>query len=106
MEENKNEWAEFSVGGMYYKTKLTKKVINRKPYEENNPKLVKAFIPGTIAEIYVKKGNSVKEGEPLLILEAMKMRNILAAPFDGKVKQVLVTKGDQVGKNQLLVEMA
>ena len=100
-----NDWAEFTVGGMFYKTRLTKKFKNRQSYEEKDPKLVKAYIPGTIVEIYVRKGSSVKEGQPMLILEAMKMRNVVTAPFDGKVKQILVKKMELVGKNQLILEM-
>lgn len=105
MAENNNDWAEFSVGGIFYKTHLTRKFQDRKLYEEKNPKLVKAYIPGTIVEIYVKKGSSVKEGQPLLILEAMKMRNLVTAPFDGKIKQILVKKMELVGKDQLILEM-
>lgn len=105
MEDNKNDWAEFTVGGMFYKTKLTKKFQNRQPYEESNPKLIKAYIPGTVVEIYVKKGSSVKEGEPMLILEAMKMRNVVTAPFDGKIRHILVKNMESVGKNQLILEM-
>lgn len=104
-EDQKYDWAEFTVGGLFYKTQLTKKFKNRKSYEEADPKLIKAVIPGTIVEIHVRKGSSVKEGDSLLILEAMKMRNVVRAPFDGKIKQILVKTMELVGKNQLILEM-
>ena len=53
----------------------------------------------------MKVGQEVKEDTPLLILEAMKMENIITSPRDGVIKSVLVNKGDAVDKNQLLVEL-
>lgn len=96
---------DFTIGGMYYKTTLTKKFKNRKNYEETDINLVKAFIPGTIVEIKVKHGQKVSKGEPLLLLEAMKMRNIIAAPKDGRVKKIWVKLNDLVTKDQLLIEL-
>jgi biotin carboxyl carrier protein len=52
----------------------------------------------------VKAGDSVKAGDQLLILEAMKMENILKSPGEGVVKTVKVKKGDTVEKNQVLIE--
>ena len=66
---------------------------------------IKAPMPGLILDVNVKEGDEVKEGDFLLVLEAMKMENALSAPRDGKVKSVSVKKGDKVDKNQLLVEM-
>ncbi|MBE0650180.1 MAG: acetyl-CoA carboxylase biotin carboxyl carrier protein subunit [Bacteroidales bacterium] len=106
MDENRNnEMMEFSIGGMYFKTLPTENFKKRKRYEEDNPKLLKAFIPGTVVEMYVKPGSSVKAGEQLLILEAMKMRNVVAAPFDGKIKHIWVKENEIVVKNQLMIEM-
>lgn len=106
MDENtKNRMIDFSIGGMYFKTLPTETYAKRKRYEEDNPKLIKAFIPGTIVEMYVKPGSDVKMGDELLILEAMKMRNVVAAPFDGKIKYIWVKVNESVGKNQLMVEM-
>ncbi len=106
MPEKQNKKQEnFTIGGMYYKTTLTEKFKNRENYEEPNINRLKAFIPGTIVDIKVKRGQKVSEGEPLLLLEAMKMRNIIAAPKDGRIKKVWVKVNDLVSKNQLLVEM-
>lgn len=66
-------------------------------------KEVKAPMPGLVLEVMVKEGAEVKEGEPLLILEAMKMENILKSPSDGKIKSVNVKKGVAVEKNEVLL---
>ncbi len=105
MSEQKNKLENFTIGGMYYKTTLTRKFKNRKRYEEPDVNLVRAFIPGTIVELKVKRGQKVEEGEPLLILEAMKMRNIITAPKEGRVKKIWVNVGDVVSRDQLLVEL-
>ena len=61
-----------------------------------------APLPGVIIEINVKAGAQVKSGEPLLVLEAMKMKNIIRAGRDGVIAEVLVSAGDQVRHNQPL----
>jgi len=65
---------------------------------------LKSPMPGLIVNINVKKGLSVKKGEPLLILEAMKMENLIKAPNDLLIKKICVKPGDIVGKNELLIE--
>ena len=65
---------------------------------------VKAPMPGLIIDMKVKVGDSVKAGDQLLILEAMKMENILKSAGEGVVKSVKVKKGDTVEKNQVLIE--
>ena len=60
-------------------------------------------LPGTIVEIVAKVGDEVKEGDSLVILEAMKMDNNLTAERDGKVKAILVTEGEAVKENTPLV---
>lgn len=65
---------------------------------------IKAPMPGLILDIHVTPGQSVKEGEPLLILEAMKMENIITSPRDGVIKSVPINKGTAIDKGQLLIE--
>jgi biotin carboxyl carrier protein len=65
---------------------------------------IKAPMPGLIIDLKVKAGDTIKAGDALLILEAMKMENILKSPGDGIVKSVKVKKGDTVEKSQVLVE--
>jgi biotin carboxyl carrier protein len=65
---------------------------------------IKAPMPGLILEINVEVGQTVKENDPLLILEAMKMENSFLSPRDGIIKSIAVEKGYAVEKGQLLIE--
>lgn len=88
-----------------YKTLLTKKFRERKPYEPVDPRKLLAFIPGTIQKVFVKPGQKVKKGDKLVGLEAMKMINEILAPFNGVVAKVNVKVGERVPKNEVLVEL-
>ncbi len=65
---------------------------------------IKAPMPGLILSVDVKIGQEVKEDDSLLVLEAMKMENVLTSPRDGIIKYISITKGETVNKNQLLIE--
>lgn len=65
---------------------------------------LKAPMPGLILEVLVEEGTVVKKGDPLLILEAMKMENVIKAAGEGEVKAIKIKKGEGVEKNQLLIE--
>lgn len=65
---------------------------------------IKAPMPGLILEISVEVGQTVKENDPLLILEAMKMENSFLSPRDGIIKSIAVEIGHAVDKGQLLIE--
>jgi len=67
---------------------------------------LKAPMPGLIVSIDVKEGDQVKEGDGLLILEAMKMENTLVAPKDGQISKIAVQEGAKVEKNELLIELS
>ena len=95
----------FQVHSMKYRTRVTKKFMDRKKYEEPNPKHIKSYIPGTIIKIYGKRGKKLKKGDTLLILEAMKMRNKILMPLDGKIKAVHVKEGEKIPKDFLMVEI-
>ncbi len=62
-------------------------------------------MPGTILSVNVTPGKSVKAGEVLFILEAMKMENEIVAPHDGTIKQVIATKGATVNTDDVLAVM-
>ena len=66
---------------------------------------VTAPMPGNILDVKVKAGDSVKAGDTLLILEAMKMENEISAPQDGTIASVNVRKGDVVNSGDLLCTM-
>lgn len=65
---------------------------------------IKAPMPGLILDVMVKEGQEVKEDDALLILEAMKMENVIVSQREGVIKTVAVKKGDAVERNCLLIE--
>lgn len=67
---------------------------------------IKAPMPGNILSVNVQVGQSVKKGQVLVILEAMKMENEIQAPRDGKITGVNVRKGDSVETAALLCTIA
>jgi len=67
---------------------------------------IKAPMPGLVLDIRVAEGDEVKKGDPILVLEAMKMENILKSPTDGIIKKINVKKGLAVEKNQVLINFA
>jgi len=62
-------------------------------------------MPGRIVKLLVKPGDRVKKGQDLIVVEAMKMENKIAAPFDGTVKKVFFPEGDQIEANVPLIEI-
>lgn len=64
---------------------------------------VRAPMPGTIVLVNSKAGDTVKRGDTLLSLEAMKMKNAIKSPFDGVIKEVHVSGGQKVAYNDVLV---
>jgi len=67
--------------------------------------VVTSPMPGKILRILVKEGESVKTGQGLVVLEAMKMENEIPAPKDGVVKKILIKEGDTVDTGQPLIEL-
>ena len=65
---------------------------------------IKAPMPGLILDVMVKEGQTVQEDDALLILEAMKMENVIVSQREGTIKTISVKKGDAVDKNNLLIE--
>jgi len=93
------------VQGAKYKTLLTEKYKNRKKWV--NPDINQMFsdIPGTVVKIYVEEGQKVKEGDLMMILEAMKMKNKIYFPVDGTVKKIYVKEEEKVPKGRLMIEL-
>ena len=65
---------------------------------------VKAPMPGMVLSVLVQEGLAVKKGDALIILEAMKMENILKSPSDGIIKKIIANKGKAVEKNEILIQ--
>ncbi len=64
-----------------------------------------APMPGMVLQVMVENNQEIKKGDAIVVLEAMKMENILKAPGDGIVKKIHVIKGDKVEKNQVMVNL-
>ena len=63
-------------------------------------------MPGLVVSLAVAAGQEVKAGEPLAVVEAMKMENVLRADRDGVVRRVLVEAGDTLAVDQVILEFA
>ena len=72
---------------------------------KNDKLIIKAPIPGLIVNVLCKKGEDIKKGDTILVLEAMKIENTIKSPYQGLVKELYIKKGDKVEKGQVMVEM-
>lgn len=72
------------------------------PVADGEGEKMLAPMPGTVLGVKVNVGDSVKAGDVIVVLEAMKMENDIVAPCDGTVKQVLVSNGDSVNTDDVL----
>lgn len=97
------------IDGEYYSANLLKidKLFYYKEKEAISKKsgTVKSFIPGSIVKIFLKEGDVVKEGDLVLIHEAMKMENEMRAPISGTIKSIGTKEGDNILTNHLLFEI-
>lgn len=80
------------------------KYLTSKSSSKKNENL-SAPMPGKIIEVLTEEGREVRSGEPLLILEAMKMQNEIQAPVSGKIKKIYVKPDQTVLKDDLMVEI-
>ncbi len=104
-QKEKKEKVSFWVDGTEYKTYIPEGHGRRPMPRPPEPGVVGAFIPGTVLKVYVREGQRVREGDRLVTLEAMKMKNRVLAPVTGEVTEVLVQEGDRVGKDQPLLRL-
>jgi biotin carboxyl carrier protein len=93
------------IGGVTYETRFTAKFERRTPYVAPDPHLFLCVIPGIIRTIAVKRGMRIRTGDPLMVLEAMKMQNVLVSPRDGIVRELRVAPGETVTRGQVLAEL-
>jgi pyruvate carboxylase subunit B len=89
-------------GGMVDTKRVSKTSRRPKASREGH---VTTAMPGTVVDILVKPGDTLKAGDAVLVIEAMKMENEVPAPIAGKVKAVHVAKGDSVNPDEALVEI-
>ena len=98
-------FSKIALEGGTFETRVTRKYQGRKPYAKQDPRIIKAVIPGVVAAIETEVGNAVKPGDTMMILEAMKMLNRIKAQTDGTVKAIRVAPGEKVAKGQVLLEI-
>ncbi|MEO0281291.1 MAG: biotin/lipoyl-containing protein [candidate division WOR-3 bacterium] len=78
---------------------------SEKKSEGESVKKVLAPLPGVVLNVLVKEGDHVKEGQDLLIMEAMKMENAIHSPYSGKILKINVKKDDTISEGDILVEI-
>jgi len=100
MEKRAND--RLNIDHTWYTTRISQRHAARKPYAPADPGLISSFIPGTVVEVMVSVGDTVNEGDDILILDAMKMKNRLKSHITGKVTAVNVIPGDRVSKGAVL----
>lgn len=110
IEKNQNRYTVMINGVSYTLTVETPISYKRKKYLEKNKtqnkvELVGAPMPGKILDILQDPGSSIKPGESVIILEAMKMQNEITAPVGGKLSKINVKKNDIVNKDDVLFEI-
>jgi pyruvate carboxylase subunit B len=66
---------------------------------------VVAPLPGLILKVMVKEGESVEEGQPVAVMEAMKMENEIESPISGKVQEINVSEGENVLENAVIMKI-
>lgn len=87
-----------------YHTETERPRKTSKP-DESKGKSINAPLPGVILELKVKEGDSVKAGDVMMVMEAMKMENNISSPMDGTVMSLKVAKGDNVLEGDPLIEI-
>jgi biotin carboxyl carrier protein len=119
--------AEVSINGVTYSVEIDRKMQTVKtpklvrtlavPSTDSHPSVsktaspsapkgtgnIKSPLPGVILDMYVREGDMVKIGQKLLMLEAMKMENIINADKEGKVTAIKAGKGDSVMEGDILI---
>jgi biotin carboxyl carrier protein len=103
--------ATINVNGLDFKIKIKDELdrlmddMGLLKTSKTSTKEIKSPMPGLVVMTYVVAGQAIVAGDKLLSLEAMKMENIIKANADGIIKSVLVSKGNAVEKNQILIEL-
>lgn len=110
VEKNQNQYTVLINGVSYIFSIETPFSYKRRKYldktkSKSKTEIVGAPMPGKIVDILVEPGAKVKEGEAILILEAMKMQNEITSPVTGVIKNVVVKQNDIVNKEDILVEI-
>jgi biotin carboxyl carrier protein len=78
---------------------------NESPNPNNSEDSIKALMPGKVLKILVSQGEKIKSGTPLLVIESMKMENVISSNKNGEVKKIYVSVDDNVQYDQALIDI-
>lgn len=92
-----------AMGGECFEFELSGEARPKRAASTHGSPETRSPMPGKVLQVSVKEGDAVKPGDPLLILEAMKMENVLSSEIAGTVREVHVKAGDMVEPGKLLV---
>jgi biotin carboxyl carrier protein len=95
---------EYSVPVLNHREKIEEEILGSSSLLEEKGE-IRAPMPGLVLKIEVQKGNTVAVGQPLIIMEAMKMENEIRSQIDGKIQEVKVTENQKVEKDDLLLRI-
>jgi len=101
--DNPSFYVQVFDGGRKYVTHSSIKMEMRKPWHKPNPEEIRSVIPGSVLSLFVQEGEQVAKDQELMEYEAMKMHNIIRAPFAGNVEQIAVKNGDKLQKGALMM---
>ena len=110
IEKNQNKYTVL-LNGVSYSFSIESPIsYKRKKYLEKHKtksktEIIVAPMPGKILELLVEENAEIKEGEPIIILEAMKMQNEINSHVSGRITKILVKQNDSVAKNEVLLEI-
>lgn len=108
--DKEEKLANIKVNGNIYTVKVTSQLdlllqqLGMDNLASNKIAQIKAPMPGLVLNILVREGDEVKKGDSLVVLEAMKMENIIKSPADAVIKKVEVSQGDKIEKNTVLIQ--
>ncbi|MCD6099562.1 MAG: biotin/lipoyl-binding protein [Candidatus Marinimicrobia bacterium] len=80
----------------------TERKIEKKPIIGGEGTTLTAPMPGKVIEVIAKRGSEVRLGDPVIILEAMKMKNEISAPVSGTIKEIRVKEGENVDSGDII----
>jgi len=78
---------------------------NESPNPNNSEDSIKALMPGKVLKILVSQGEKIKSGTPLLVIESMKMENVISSNKNGEVEKIYVNVDDNVQYDQALIDI-
>jgi len=103
--DNNRETGLLNIDSTLYKTRISRKFHERKPYRKVDPQMIVSAIPGSVVNIPVITGQEVRQGDDLVILDSMKMQNRVKCLKSGRIKEIFVNEGDKVAKGTILMEL-